>query len=111
MNAGTDTRTANSPDSAGGQRRRVRLFVALHVGAVLGLYALAVGLGGGLAMPPLPPQALATAPALAKARAPVHGAAAPDVAATPGALPAWTQRAEIAAPWDTVSADPPRDPR
>ena len=36
------------------QRRRVRWFVALHVGAVAGIYVLALSVGGGYAMPPFP---------------------------------------------------------
>jgi hypothetical protein len=35
-------------------RRRLRWFVALHVGAVSGIYALALVIGGGLATPPFP---------------------------------------------------------
>jgi hypothetical protein len=36
------------------RRRQVRWFVALHLGAVGGMYALALSVGGGYAMPPFP---------------------------------------------------------
>ena len=87
---------------AGRHRRGVRLFVALHLGAVGAIYAVAVVVGGGFTGPPMPPLTVAMAksqpiPAMPYPRIPV--AAAPMVGPAP--RPEWTRRPEIAAPWES----------
>ena len=94
---------AESPDAVPERRHRrgVRLFVALHLGAVGAIYAVALVVGGGFTGPPMPPLPLA----VAKPQ-PIAASPAPMVAVTgaqtavPTPLPAWTGRAEIAAPWE-----------
>jgi hypothetical protein len=88
--------------SVGSHRRRVRLFVALHLGAVGTIYAVAMAVGGGLAGPPVPPVAVAMAkpqPA-PEAQSPL-GAVPVVLPVEPSPTPEWTRRPEIAAPWET----------
>ncbi len=89
--------------SAGRHRRGVRLFVALHLGAFATIYALAVALGGGWAGPPMPPLAAASAsPAAAAApHRPRPGRETPASTQPTADLPAWAQRAEVSAPWES----------
>ncbi len=87
------------------QRRRVRLFVALHLGAVGIIYAVALVLGGGFAGPPVPPVASTLAHASVKlpTSAATPSPAVTDPAANPSVLtvlPDWTRRAEIPPPWE-----------
>lgn len=91
---------AASAAAAGGQRRRVRIFVALHLGAVGAIYAAALIVGGGFAGPPMAP--LTAASASTHRDAPRPTSHAQPVAATPSdaaAWPAWMTRADVAAPW------------
>ena len=95
---------SEQPDgiAAGSERRRVRLFVALHLGAMGTIYAVAVVLGEGLAGPPMPPLTVAMArPQAAPATQHPSVAAPVAVPAVPAPLPDWTSRSEIAAPWET----------
>ena len=86
----------------GSQRRRVRFLVALHLGAVGTIYAVAVAVGGGLAGPPMPPLTVAMArPEVAPTTQHPSVAAPVAVPAIPAALPDWTSRSEIAAPWES----------
>ena len=83
-------------------RRGVRLFIALHVGAVGTIYAIALIVGGGFAGPPMPPLTVVMAqppttpaplaPAVAAQRAPTF---------EPAPLPEWARRVEITAPWES----------
>lgn len=98
MSAPQPAHTGRTVPDADTHRRRVRVFVALHVGAVLVIYGLALSVGGGLMAPPVPPDAaMALAPAPARVAVPLPAWREPP--ATPAATPAWTQRAEVAAPW------------
>lgn len=89
-------------------RRGLRLFVALHLGAVGAIYAVALAIGGGRAGPPMPPLAAAVAVAATRAPAPASQVEptahlvdpTPSRTEGPSTLPAWTQRAEVAAPWE-----------
>jgi hypothetical protein len=86
------------------QRRRVRLFVALHLGAVGLIYAVALVLGGGFAGPTMPPVASTLAQASIKLPVGVapEGSAVMERSANPPVpteLPDWTQRADIPPPW------------
>lgn len=95
-----DTETSEAA-RAGRQRRGVRLLVALHLGAVGALYAVAVVVGGGFAGPPMPLLTVAMGspqPALATPVPITTAPAAPT--GTPAPLPEWTRRAEVAAPWE-----------
>jgi hypothetical protein len=89
----------------GSQRRRVRFLVALHLGAVGTIYAVAVAVGGGLAGPPMPPLTVAMARPQA-APATQHPSVAASVAApvavpvAPSPTPEWTRRPEIVARWE-----------
>ncbi len=90
--------------SAGRHRRGVRLFVVLHLGAFATIYALAVALGGGWAGPPMPPLAAASAsasPAAAAPQRPRPGRETPASTLPTADLPAWAQRAEVSAPWES----------
>jgi hypothetical protein len=83
------------------QRRRVRAFVALHLAAVGLIYAIALIVGGGMSGPPMPPLTVATA--TVRHAEPRPGPVVVTVEATPpvaAPLPAWTQRAEVSAPWE-----------
>lgn len=91
---------SNTPE--GDQRRRVRLFVVLHLGAVGAIYALALIVGGGWEGPPMPPLTVATVTAPAatlEPRQPVP--APPPVTLDPAPLPEWAQRVEITRPWES----------
>jgi hypothetical protein len=95
---------SEQPDGipVGSQRRRVRFFVALHLGAVGTIYAVAVVVGGGFAGPPMPPLTVAMArPEVAPTTQHPSVAAPVAVPAIPAALPDWTSRSEIAAPWES----------
>ena len=95
---------SEQPDGipVGSQRRRVRFFVALHLGAVGTIYAVAVVVGGGFAGPPMPPLTVAMArPQAAPATQPPSVAAPVAVPVAPSPTPEWTRRPEIAAPWET----------
>ena len=88
----------------GRHHRRVRLFVALHLGAVGAIYAIAVVAGGGFTGPPMPPLTVAIAmmdpqPVPASVSARVTTPSAQTVQLTP--VPEWTRRPEIAAPWES----------
>ena len=88
--------------SLGSQRRRVRFFVALHLGAVGTIYAVAMVVGGGLAGPPMPPLTVAMArPQVAPATQHPSVAAPVAVPVEPSPTPEWTRRPEIVAPWET----------
>lgn len=94
--------TATSAAPEGSQRRRVRLFVAVHLGALGEIYALALIVGGGFEGPPMPPLSEAPATAYASRLVPDKSAPIPPVVAwEPTALPAWEQRAEITRPWES----------
>lgn len=84
----------------GTQRRRVRVFVVLHLGAVGTIYAVALVAGGGFAGPPMPPLtvAMATLAPVPAAQAPVEvvPTSGPDALAP---MPEWTRRDEISSPW------------
>jgi hypothetical protein len=83
-------------------RRGVRLFVALHLGAVGTIYAIALVVGGGFAGTPMPPITTAMAsPDHVPATLP-EGAETltTDRSVAPVPVPDWTQRTEIAAPWE-----------
>ncbi|MBL8330713.1 MAG: hypothetical protein JNJ71_17890 [Rubrivivax sp.] len=76
-------------------RRRLRWFVALHVGAVATLYGVAHAIGGGWAQG-LPPDLQVPA-----ARAmPARGASTAAVPPSTTELPAWATRAELSVPWE-----------
>ena len=99
MKPDTDT-----PDTAraGRHRRGVRLFVALHLGAVGAIYAVAVVVGGGFSGPPMPPLTVAMASPQAALATPVPIATttvAPTVAPAP--LQEGMRRVEVAAPWES----------
>ncbi|NUZ07390.1 hypothetical protein HQN59_16625 [Schlegelella sp. ID0723] len=83
------------------QRRRVRIFVALHLGALAMIYAIAWSVGGGFAGPSMPaPDALAAVAQKAEAPLiPVTQTPAPATSA-PDPLPAWAERVETQAPWE-----------
>lgn len=81
------------------QRRQVRWFVALHVGAVAGIYVLALSVGGGYAMAPFPVNERVTAR---------QGGQSVDVNVAPRHAPPAQERsdpvpysrsADLAAPW------------
>ncbi len=99
-----DEATPAVPDRA--RRRRVRLFVALHLGVAGLIYAVALVIGGGFAGPTMPLVTHALTPESAKqltnsaapSRAVTEPVAAPS---TYTGLPVWTQRAEIPAPWES----------
>lgn len=94
----TPNSAAREPD----QRRRLRFFAALHLGAVGAIYALAWLVGGGLASAPMPPLNVAPAASPAERPAPQReAAAAPALATEVSTLPAWAQRAEITLPWES----------
>lgn len=93
--------------ASGQQRRGVRLFVALHLGAVGTIYAIALAVGGGFSGPPMPPiptmPPIRVAPAtpLAVPPALTLGGAVPSPRTNaPARAPEWTQRAEVSAPWE-----------
>jgi hypothetical protein len=94
--------TLPSTPRADDQRRRVRLFVALHLAAVGAIYALALLAGGGHGGPPMPPPGAApvTAQAAAAVRMPPTPGG-PSITPTAPALPAWAQRVETAGPWES----------
>jgi hypothetical protein len=77
-------------------RRTVHLFVAAHLLGVVAIYGMALAVGGGWSTGVFPPPAAA--------KMPVASRAAPyttqHTAAPSQALPAWTQRVEVAAPWE-----------
>jgi hypothetical protein len=86
---------------AGGYRRGVRLFVALHLSALGTIYAVAVIAGGGLAGSPIPSLAAATAsPAASVSVMPRLDRNAQPDPLPPTDLSAWTQRTEISSPWE-----------
>lgn len=99
-----DEATPAVPDRT--QRRRVRLFVALHLGAVGLLLAVALVVGGGFAGPTMPP--VTSTVALASVKLPTS-VAAPTLVATERdanpsvltVLPDWTRSAEIPPPWES----------
>lgn len=98
-NTGAVSRAAAPSTEDPSQSRRVRLFVALHLGAVGAIYALAVAIAG-LAGPSMPPVPVAMAVHEGAPPATRHAAAVPatpDAGETPA--PAWTQTAEVAPPW------------
>jgi len=75
--------------------------VALHLGAVVAIYEVAVVVGGGFAGPPMPPLTVAMASPQAALATPVPIATAPTApTGSPAPLPEWTRRAEVAAPWE-----------
>ena len=84
-------------------RRRVRVFVALHLAAALAIYAVALTLGGGFAEPPMPPSwPSGSRPSMVVAPPPVPLAVeAPASTVGAGAfdVPPWARRADVAAPW------------
>ena len=90
-------------DAPGGdQRRRVRLFVALHLGAVGAIYALALIVGGGYQGPPMPPLTVASASAPDAMPEPKQRVPAPPANTMETApLPAWAQRVETTRPWES----------
>lgn len=94
---------ALNPVTAGQHRRRVCVFVALHVIALGALYAAALVVGGAMAGPPMPLNAVAMANDSDKPRALARTEVVPlprtDTSAPTGA-PDWARRAEIPAPWD-----------
>lgn len=95
---------ASAPEKAGGHRRGVRVFVALHLAAVGIIYAIAVTVGGGFAGPPMPPItfAMASPPAVPATRAPMPPTTQPTTPhLAPASLPDWTRRAEIPAGWES----------
>ncbi len=93
---------APSDAPEGDQRRRVRLFVALHLGAVGAIYALALLVGGGYQGPPMPPLTVARASAPDAMTEPKQRVPAPPANTMEAAqLPAWAQRVEIARPWES----------
>lgn len=97
-------REATAPPNASGgdQRRRVRLFVALHLGAVGAIYALALIAGGGFEGPPMPPLTVASATASAAMLEPSQRVTtSPALTLDPAPLPAWAQRVEITRPWES----------
>jgi hypothetical protein len=96
VRAGVDT---PARDASTGRRHAVRVFVALHVGAVVAIYAVALAIGGGLASPPLPPQA-AGGPAGSQRPLVAQVPVAPPSARPTAAAPAWSERVEVAAPWE-----------
>lgn len=77
-------------------RRNVHLFVAAHMLGVVAIYGMALAVGGGWSTGAFPPPAAAKVPVAP--RAAPHNAQ--HTAAPPQALPAWTQRVEVAAPWE-----------
>jgi hypothetical protein len=79
-------------------RRRVRLFVALHLAAVGIIYAVAVTVGGRFAGPPMPPITVTMAAPATRAPAPALSAEQSFNAAV---LPDWAHRFEIPAPWES----------
>ena len=86
----------------GSRRRRVRLFVALHLGAVGTIYAVALVVGGGLSGPPMPSLAVAMAKAQPAPEAQLPLVTVPvELPVAPAPLPEWTRSPEIAAPWET----------
>ena len=95
---------SEQPDGipVGSQRRRVRFFVVLHLGAVGTIYAVAMVVGGGFAGPLMPPLTVAMArPEVAPATQHPSVAAPAAVPVAPSPTPEWTRRPEIAAPWET----------
>ena len=102
-----------SPEATARRSSRLRWFLAAHVLAVLGLYALALAVGGGLGAMPMPPDlpSRATArPAPAQQHTP--GAAVPrDAAAARVAVDLSSASApDVAAPWaQGATAAPRRD--
>lgn len=94
---------ADSPDAVPERRHRrgVRLFVALHLGAVGAIYAVAVVVGGGFSGPPMPLLTAAMAAPQPNPASPAPFVAVPGAqTAVPAPLPEWTRRAEVAAPWE-----------
>jgi hypothetical protein len=85
----------------GAHRRHVRLFVALHLGAVGTTYAVALVVGGGVSDPPMPPLTMAMAKPQAAPSVPPHVAMPMAVPVTPSPTPEWTRRPEIATPWES----------
>jgi hypothetical protein len=88
----------------GGQQRRIRWFVGLHLAAVGTVYAVASSIGGGWnqPMPPLPGTlSTATTPVTLPMDAKT------DTRATGASQPEWTQRAELAAPWEPPQGSQP----
>lgn len=105
MKPGAEVSSEKREAPEGAQRRRVRLFVALHLGAVGLIYAVALFLGGGFAGPNWPPAAstLALASVQPPANPAPRGEAVPQPVAHPlpaAVQPAWTQRAELPPPWE-----------
>lgn len=94
--------TAPSTALEGPQRRRVRLFVALHLGAVGTIYALALIVGGGFGGLPMPPLTGAPASAAGPSPAPEHAVQHPPVVTSAAtALPEWARRTEITLPLES----------
>lgn len=98
--SGTDERRI--PVSNPTPRRAVRLFVAVHVAGVAAIYGIALVIGGGwgagvLPLPSDTQRSAASKPAAARHAVAQGGQHTP---ATAQALPGWTQRVEVAAPWE-----------
>lgn len=100
MKQRTDT-TASGAEPAGAQRRRVQVFVILHLAAVGIIYAIAATVGGGFSGPPMPPITAArpSLPVTPGALAPASELATTQLLAQPP-LPDWTSRHDIPAPWE-----------
>lgn len=83
-------------------RRRVRLFVAMHLAGVGIIYAVAVTVGGGFAGPPMPPitVTIASLPAAPATRAPALALSA-EQSLNAAVMPDWAHRFEIPAPWES----------
>jgi hypothetical protein len=82
---------------AGGERRRVQIFIVAHMVAVGVIYGVAWTLGGGHATPPFPSNDVVLAraePARAAATPPRAGRV--EAAEMPTSLP---DRQEVAPPW------------
>ena len=79
-------------------RRRVRWFVAAHLGAVCMLYGVTFAIGGGWAHGLPPDLRVAAAPV---GPLPLAAPVADSAVARVG-LPDWAQRAELVAPWEPL---------
>lgn len=92
--------SATAAVPGGDQRRRVRLFAALHLGAVGAIYALALFVGGGYAGPPMPATTGVASNAPVAMHAPPPLAPEAPVTTTESPLPAWARRVETMQPWE-----------
>lgn len=76
--------------------------MALHVGAVGAIYAVALVVGGGFAGPAMPPLTVAMDhPQPARATLAPRGMVSAAPLAAPAPEPDWTRRPQIAAPWES----------